>query len=55
MRTDLFILLITGFILLNIYHDGFYIEQLKKWKKYYQMAFYGFIGLSLYIFMKKFS
>ena len=54
MRTDLFILLITGFILLNIYHDGFYIEQLKKWKKYYQMAFYGFIGLSLYIFMKKF-
>ena len=54
MRIDFFILLITGFIVLNIYHDGKYIEELKKWKKYYHMMFYGFLGLSLYIFIKKF-
>ena len=48
MRIDFFILLITGFIVLNIYHDGKYIEELKKWKKYYHMMFYGFLGLSLY-------
>ena len=27
--------------------------MIKSWKKYYQMAFYGFLGLSLYIFVKK--
>ena len=54
MRIDFLILLITGFIVLNIYHDGKYIEELKKWKKYYHMMFYGFLGLSLYIFIKKF-
>ena len=50
---DFLVLIITGFIVLNIYHDGKYLEMIKAWKKYYHMAFYAFIGLSLYIFMKK--
>ena len=53
MRLELLILLITGFAIANIYHDGKYIQIMKTWKKYYQMAFYGFLGLSLYLFMKK--
>ena len=53
MKLELIVLLITGFIILNIYHEGKYIKLIKTWKKYYQMAFYAFLGLSLYIFMKK--
>tara|TARA_Y100000591_G_scaffold70138_2_gene58236 strand:+ start:3652 stop:4194 length:543 start_codon:yes stop_codon:yes gene_type:complete len=53
MKLGLLILIITGFIVINIYHDGKYIKMLKEWKKYYQMAFYAFLGLSLFIFIKK--
>ena len=53
MKLGLLILIITGFIVINIYHDGKYIKMLKECKKYYQMAFYAFIGLSLFIFIKK--
>ena len=54
MRLEFFILLITGFLVMNIYHDGKYLLLIKSWKKYYQMAFYIFIGFSLYIFIKKY-
>ena len=54
MRLELLILIITGFFILNIYQDGKYIALLKTWKKYYQMAFYAFLGISLYIFVKKY-
>tara|TARA_Y100000389_G_scaffold191713_1_gene218344 strand:- start:14148 stop:14753 length:606 start_codon:yes stop_codon:yes gene_type:complete len=54
MRLELFILIITGFLVINVYHDGKYLKIIKSWKKYYQMAFYGFLGLSLYIFVKKY-
>ena len=54
MRIELLILIITGFFIINVYHDGKYIKMIKTWKKYYQMAFYGFLGLSLYIFIKKY-
>ena len=54
MRLEFFILLITGFLVVNIYHDGKYLVLIKSWKKYYQMAFYIFIGFSLYIFIKKY-
>ena len=54
MKFELLILVATGFFILNIYHDGKYINLIKTWKKYYQMAFYAFLGLSLYIFVKKY-
>ncbi len=54
MRLEFLILLITGFLVMNVYHDGKYLQMIKGWKKYYQMAFYGFLGLSLYIFVKKY-
>jgi 5-methylcytosine-specific restriction endonuclease McrA len=53
MRLEFMILVITGFLVINVYHDGKYLIMIKSWKKYYQMAFYGFLGLSLYIFVKK--
>jgi len=53
MKFGIIILGITAFIIMNIYHDGKYINIMKTWKKYYQMVFIGFLGLSLYMFIKK--
>ena len=54
MKLELIVIVITGFFILNVYNDGKYLTMLKQWKKYYQMAFYGFIGLSLLLFIKKY-
>jgi hypothetical protein len=53
MRIGLLIFLITGFLIANTYHDGKYVTVLKSWKKYYQMSFIGFLGLSAYLFIRK--
>jgi hypothetical protein len=53
MRAGLLIFSITGFLIADKYYDGKYSKILKSWKKYYQMAFIGFIGLSAYLFMRK--
>ena len=54
MKLEFFILLGAAFLIINVYHDGKYIAMIKSWKKYYQMAFYGFLGLSLFIFVRKY-
>jgi hypothetical protein len=54
MKTELLIIGITIFFVLNTYSDGKFVKIVKSWKKYYQMAGIGFIGLSAYIFMKKY-
>lgn len=53
MRYGLLIFGATAFFIANIYHDGKYVTILKSWKKYYQMAFIGFLGLSAYLFIRK--
>jgi len=53
MRLELWILLITIFVIYNSYHDGKYTKILLSYKKYYQMAFYGVIGVSIYLLLKK--
>jgi hypothetical protein len=53
MKSEILIFGITLFFIANIYHDGKYLELLKSWKKYYQMAFIGFLGLSAYLFIKR--
>lgn len=53
MKIEVFILGITVFFVANAYNDGKYVEKLKSWKKYYQMGFIGFLGLSLYLFVKR--
>jgi len=53
MRPELWVLLIAGFFAVNAYYDNKYLKILKSWKKYYQIGFYIFLGVSLYIFIKR--
>ena len=53
MKLELLIFGTTAFFIANAYHDGKYMALIKSWKKYYQMAFYGFLGFSLYLFIKR--
>ena len=54
MNAELLIIGITIFFIFNTYSDGKCIKLVKSWKKYYQMAGIGFVGLSAFIFMKKY-
>lgn len=54
MKFELLIFGITGFFIANIYHDGKYVQLVKTWKKYYQMAGIAFVGLSAYLFIRKY-
>ena len=53
MRIELWVILITSFFILNAYHDNYYLNIFKKYKKYIQMVFYAFIGLTIYILFKR--
>ena len=53
MNISVFILIITAFLMVNSYNDGKYVKLLKSWKKYYQIAGIGFMGLSTYLFLNK--
>jgi hypothetical protein len=53
MRLELFIILIAGFIILNIYTDGKYARMLLAGKKYYQMVGVAFGALMIYILFKR--
>ena len=54
MKFELLIFGITGFLIYNTYHEGKYLKLLMSYKKYYTMGMWGFLGLSLYIFFKKY-
>lgn len=53
MKLELIIFGITGFFIYNTYHDGKYSKMLMSYKKYYQMAFIGFLALSIYLMIKR--
>jgi len=53
MRIELWILLITAFLVYNAYHDGKYTKMLLSYKKYYTMAFYCILGLGIYLLFKR--
>ena len=53
MKTQFLLLGITGFLIMDTYYDGIYTEKIMSGKKYFKMATFGFIGLSLLTFMKK--
>ena len=53
MQIQKWVVLITLILIINTYYDGKIFEFLGKEKKYYTMLMYGFIGLSLYMFIKK--
>ena len=53
MKFEFFLICVTTFIVMNIYHDGKYMKLLISWKKYYKMALVCFLSLSFYLFIKK--
>ena len=53
MKLALLIFGITGFLMANTYYDGKYTIYLQSYQKYMKMAMFGFIGLSIYIFIRK--
>ena len=53
MRLEIFIIGLTAFFIYNAYHDGKYLKMLLSFKKYYQMIFFDFIGISIYLLLKK--
>ena len=52
-KIGLIIFSLTAFLIADTFHDGKYTKLVKSGKKYYQMAFIGFLGLSAYLFIKK--
>ena len=53
MKINFVIFLLTVFLIANTYYDGKFTEYLTKGKKYYKMATFGFVGLSIYLFINK--
>lgn len=53
MKLALIVIGITIFMIVNSYNDDKYIKILKQWKKYYQIGFYIFLGISILVFLKK--
>ena len=53
MRSGLVIFALTTFLVVNTYHDGKYTKMLSFSRKYVQMATYAFVGLSIYLLIKR--
>ena len=53
MKLELIIIIITIFVLANTYFEGKLINKLKQYEKYYKMTLFAFIGLCIYLFIKK--
>lgn len=53
MRFEIVILGIASFMMYNVYHDGKYTKILLSWKKYYSMAFIGFVAVMVYLLFKR--
>ena len=53
MRIEIIIIGITGFFIYDAYHDGKYMKLIQSGRKYYQMIFYGVLGLGIYLMLKK--
>ena len=53
MKLELYIILITGFIIYNAYHDWKYTKMIFKYKKYIQIAGFAFLGFVFYLMIKR--
>jgi hypothetical protein len=53
MKLELFVFGITAFLIFNTYYDGKYLKVFNSWQKEIKMSTFAFVGLSLYIFLKK--
>ena len=53
MKLELLIIGITLFFMINTYLDGKLLQYMKQWKKFYQIGLFAFIGLCIYLMLKK--
>jgi hypothetical protein len=53
MKPEYIIFIITAFLIANTYYDGKFLKSLQSSQKYVKMATFAFIGLSIYLFIKK--
>ena len=53
MRYGLIILIITTFLVVDTYYDGKFTQIISSKKKYFKIAMFLFVGLSIYMFIKK--
>lgn len=53
MKIDLFILIIAGFVIYNIYTDGKFLKGLYSYKKYYQMTGIGLGAVFLFWLIRR--
>ena len=54
MGIDKWIFIITIALIFDTYHEGAYSKWFLTKKKYFKIATIGFVGLSLYVFIKKY-
>ena len=53
MKIEYVIFIITAFLVANTYYDGKFLKSMHSYQKYIKMATFAFIGLSIYLFVKK--
>jgi 5-methylcytosine-specific restriction endonuclease McrA len=53
MKLELLFIIVTLFIVYNIYYDGKYLKMLMSYKKHFQIGFYIFLAIILYLMIKK--
>lgn len=53
MKFELFLFLICAGLIYNTYHDNKYLKLFNSWKKYFRMAGIAFVGVSIYLYVKK--
>tara|TARA_Y100001935_G_C17299160_1_gene508038 strand:- start:524 stop:1141 length:618 start_codon:yes stop_codon:yes gene_type:complete len=53
MKAEFIIFFATLFVIMNIYYDNKLLYKIYNYKKYYKMIFVAFVGLSLYLLLKK--
>jgi len=53
MKVEYIIFIITAFLIANTYYDGKFLRSMQSSQKYIKMATFAFVGLSIYLFVKK--
>ena len=54
MGIEKWVFILTVLLIVDTYHDGAYSKWFLTQKKYFKIASIGFIGLSLYVLIKKY-
>ena len=53
MKFELFLFIICAGLIYNTYHDNKYLKLIHSWKKYFKMTGIAFVGISIYLYVKK--